>query len=218
MSAWLVAILVALVFGQRYRPLTLAPLGALAGWVWGGVVTVIPAVLLAVIIPPALVKWQRNRGLRQTLSATERCLESMLEMSALTLQPDDILAAGGDQAQFLLYSPNAPHWLQTSLRHLFTADSVQSGLSHQRPLLILLQEVEQRTTLANQWRSEQAALGVATGLFFAVEMVLVAMVLSSPSSLGLFQTGVGRWLSAWVLFTTASMLAAPWFQPESLLW
>ncbi len=218
MIAWLVAMLVAAVFAHLCRPLVLVPIGAVAGWLWGGAITVVPAMLLCVMIPPAAGKWQRNRALRQTFSATERCLESMLEMSALSLQPDDILAAGGEQAHFLLGSPSAPHWLQTSLRHLFISDSVQSGLSHQRPLLILLQEVEQRATLAAQWRSEQAAIGAATALFFGVEVVLIAMVAASPTSLGLFQTGAGRWLSAWVLVTTASMLATPWFQPESLLW
>ncbi len=218
MNAWLVAILAAVVFGQVSGGLVLLPVGALAGWLWGGGVTMIPAILLAAIIPQAWTKWQRNRGLRQTLSATERCLESMLEMSTLTLQPDEILAAGGDQVTFLLHSPSAPRWLQTSLRQLFTADAVRTGLSHQRPLLILLQEVEQRVTMANQWRSEQTALGVATGLFFGVEVILIASVVASPASTSLFQVGVGRWLSAWVLLTTASMLATPWFQPESLLW
>lgn len=218
MTIWWVAFFAAATLAITHRRLALVPVGAVLGWTWGGLVTLAPAVVLSAILLPAIGRWRRNRTLRQTLLATERCLESMFEMSTITLQPDEILAAGGPQASFLLADSGAPHWLQTSLRQLFWQDAVRAGLSLERPLLILLQEVEQRMALAGQWRNEQAALTAATILFLCVELALAATVLASPAERSLFQSGAGRWLSAWVLLSTASMLSTPWFQPESLLW
>lgn len=218
MTIWWVALLSASALAISHRRLALLPLGAAVGWTWGGAVTLVPALALGAVIWPVFDRWRRNRDLRRTLVATERCLEAMFEMSAITLQPDEVLAAGGAEASFLLSDPRAPHWLQTSLRQLFGQDTVQIGLSLERPLLILLQEVEQRIQLAGQWRNEQSALTAATVLFFVIELALAATVLASPAERSLFQSGAGRWLSGWVLLSTASMLCTPYFQPESLLW